>query len=505
MFRKYPKNISVFAGDESTLGSTFVKRGIQQYEPSFEGISPHYIDYLKNEYEKMTEEKQEEMASLKEFYETFGEVLTNISELKEGLRDDVVLHLKGTLDEHLLEAKVGEQAKVDYEKVLLQVQVLDRKIIGLRRDLDKSEKRSLAKRKMKNKEKSRRVEEVYITKIEDRCSEYEKLKVLAAFKEQQVLDELDFQVNKCNNDYIQNLRLVLLDYQSYFKKGLEIITQAVDDLEVPLHVEEFKISERKDSTEVLRVREIFKPTIPNTVFGQEVDVVMSRLNEPGKLPRCIELMLDYLSENCDAEGIFRKVGKQEVMEYLKRHMDQGKVESLSDIKNVHTVGSTLKAYVRTLPTALCPFDDFISISDIEDEKDALSTLQRKVYLLPQGKKYLLFALLTLLIKVSDMKATNKMSLSNLALVWAMNIIRPQTSDPIALIDITPKVNSICSLLLNHFTEIFPEEPRVEYVKLAPGVPSINSDDEGADYGVDSPVGEQRQDYGKDDDPEDLDY
>jgi len=147
----------------------------------------------------------------------------------------------------------------------------------------------------------------------------------------------------------------------------------------------------------------------------------------GLVPAVIDKCLQYLNnkESLETEGIFRISADQGVLISLKRRFDRGEDIDLTTY-DTHTVASVVKSYFRELPEPLLTFDLYdcfvasMGISETETRKQRLKKLLEE---LPKAHYVLFKKLAVFLWKVSKYADKNRMSTTNLGVVFGPNLCR----------------------------------------------------------------------------------
>jgi hypothetical protein len=185
------------------------------------------------------------------------------------------------------------------------------------------------------------------------------------------------------------------------------------------------------------VRERFEPidekpvesTVDTTesiglIFGVEAGLATqrSRLHDALHLPAVFVRCVQFLDMHAlETEGLYRTAGSLRQVQELKRKFDNASdvdLETLSDQVAVPTVSSLLKSYLRELPEPLIP--EFVAEElDIPDD-DALEITRDYVLesLADDSLRHIFRFLMLHLHRVSKRANMNKMTASNLALVFA---------------------------------------------------------------------------------------
>ena len=208
------------------------------------------------------------------------------------------------------------------------------------------------------------------------------------------------------------------------------------------------------------------------VFGAQLRyAVQQNIRTSSGLPLVVEQCIDYLYKHAlDVEGIFRLSGNSNDIQDLKRAYDrEEEVELESAVNDPSVVAGLLKQYLRELPQPLFTFDlydTFITAqqavttaeSKAEEQRVWLFTMRSLVAALPVENQAVLKHLLALLHEVNSRSAVNKMSSSNLAIVFAPNLLRMRSEEEsIAVVmEHTPVVNEIVKTLIERFEEFYSE-------------------------------------------------
>lgn len=238
------------------------------------------------------------------------------------------------------------------------------------------------------------------------------------------------------------------------------------------------------------------------MFGTDLAVQVVREGEglecvPDLVKRCVgAIRLRGLQEI----GIFRLPGRSTRVRELKQAFNTGQHPEVAG-EEVHVVASLLKQYLRELPEPLLTYANFQACLEVAkrlvtNENEALPLLQQIVAELPSAYAITLRFLCVFLWEVQDHSAVNKMTLPNLATVFAPSILIPrdQTDIPL-LMESTAMVHAITCVLVSRAPEVFarmppvpPTQPMVEAVsRLVPGdvasaelLQDVDMDDEAGD-------------------------
>ncbi|PRP88153.1 rho GTPase-activating protein 24-like [Planoprotostelium fungivorum] len=187
---------------------------------------------------------------------------------------------------------------------------------------------------------------------------------------------------------------------------------------------------------------------------------------PSVLKKTINWMDNYA---LDTEGIFRMSGSAGEIETYRHHFDKGKSVNFGTPAHSrdpqdpnppvdpHVVAGLLKLYLRELPEPLITYelyDAFLTVTDREDEgTEELTELVQK---LPLENQLVLKYLCGFLARVVQFSGVNKMTLSNLAIVFGPSLLRRKEHDPVRVITDNQRMNKVVELLINQQSKLFRE-------------------------------------------------
>lgn len=194
------------------------------------------------------------------------------------------------------------------------------------------------------------------------------------------------------------------------------------------------------------------------IMGVALETVMARPPERGRaVPKIFESIAQYIRENCatdDAEGVFRLSGSSSaVASYLAR-INAGMRVRFDD---VISAGAIFKAILRSMPKPLLTAELYDSWMKYREDPDKMKT--ECLPKLPQYNRFLLYMIVDLCCDVSKHAELNKMTMENLSIVFAPNILykNKNSNDPAAInqsnIAVSTLINNAKSIFENVATEI----------------------------------------------------
>jgi len=158
------------------------------------------------------------------------------------------------------------------------------------------------------------------------------------------------------------------------------------------------------------------------------------------------------------QGIFRLSGSAQHIQQLRKDFDKGEDVNLNEVDDPHVVAALLKLYLREMPDPPFPFALYDKLIETHTtyKDQALAKLTSLIdQELPIENKNLLRFLLKILHNVESNNVINKMTSSNLSIVFAPNMIRGPRETPQETFMHAPIINSITRLLIENYKTLLP--------------------------------------------------
>ncbi|ELP84019.1 hypothetical protein EIN_346660 [Entamoeba invadens IP1] len=212
------------------------------------------------------------------------------------------------------------------------------------------------------------------------------------------------------------------------------------------------------------------------VFGVLLESVPTMQN----VPFPVYELITYLTEKparVEAEGIFRISGKLEDINLIKKMFNKGEHVELTHY-DIHTVAAVLKAFFRELPDSLVKKEntDMIIATVQMDDKfypTKIKNIQNILSFLPPVYYSTLKMLLHYLRLVCDASAINKMNVSNISIIFGVNIFTG-----VNVVDMISSNNSDCfactRFLIENYKEVF-DTPHDNTFKTSLSLPSADQE------------------------------
>ena len=163
-------------------------------------------------------------------------------------------------------------------------------------------------------------------------------------------------------------------------------------------------------------------------FGVPLETGWNRVRATGEAHITTKMIDSLRRRALQEEGLFRLAGNKAEVRFLHLQADCGKPIDF-DACPIHDTSSLLKIFYRELPEPIIPFDSYDAVvgaartTDDDDHEGLLDKLRHFVSSLPEVNKVFLHELFEFMNEVVSHAEVNKMSLRNLVIVWAPNLLR----------------------------------------------------------------------------------
>ena len=158
------------------------------------------------------------------------------------------------------------------------------------------------------------------------------------------------------------------------------------------------------------------------------------------------------------DGVYRQSGNLSHIQKIRFQVDQGNLAILETVDDVHVLTGALKLFFRELKEPLILWDvvdKLLLACNHQSKKVKLKQMKDCIMSLPQAHRATLAYLLRHLLRVTELKGTNRMQIPNLAIVFGPTLMWPPSnlvSHNLALSMM--QQNIIVEALLNNVESIF---------------------------------------------------
>ncbi|KAG2375350.1 hypothetical protein C9374_009973 [Naegleria lovaniensis] len=195
----------------------------------------------------------------------------------------------------------------------------------------------------------------------------------------------------------------------------------------------------------------------SNVFGKKLP------SDPNDLPPFVIKAMEHLEKHgLNVEGIFRISPKKSDEEEVIRELENNiKFDVPYEKYEIHLASSLLKLYLRELCDPLLTYEQygmFIAAERIPDPEPRLMMIQKVIKFLPPTNFKIMKNLCLFLKRVAANSAVNKMSPSNLAIVFAPNLLKSDLpQNHMEILQDSKYSNSLMTTLIESAESIFMQD------------------------------------------------
>lgn len=179
------------------------------------------------------------------------------------------------------------------------------------------------------------------------------------------------------------------------------------------------------------------------------------------VPLLIHKCAEFIRKHGLSEvGVFRLPGQATRVQEMREIFNQGVQYDFEDSEDVHTVASLLKLYLRELPVPLVEFSLYDSFSKATrwyntKPEETVKEFRRLLLKLNKWNYNLLKYITRLLHEVRMNSEMNKMTASNLGTVFGPNLLRPESEDPLIMMECAAVLTTFVVVLIENQETLFP--------------------------------------------------
>uniref|UniRef100_H3DAG3 Rho GTPase activating protein 1 n=1 Tax=Tetraodon nigroviridis TaxID=99883 RepID=H3DAG3_TETNG len=246
-----------------------------------------------------------------------------------------------------------------------------------------------------------------------------------------------------------------INYVSYLSELEDVVK--CDQLLIPAPVKEYdkKLRASMKPSSQPPMSPPHSPPLPNQVFGVSLQLLRHRSSDDDCVPVVMRDTICFLSEQgLEIEGIFRRSANVTLVKEIQHRYNSGETVQFSETEDVHLAAVILKTFLRELPEPLLTYklyNDIVNFSSVPSDSQ-VTAMKALVESLPEENYESLRYLITFLVQVSDNSERNKMTNSNLAVVFP-NLLWGQ-DNAMTLSAIGP-INNFTRTLLDQHHLVFP--------------------------------------------------
>ncbi|CAL8289463.1 unnamed protein product [Lota lota] len=216
-----------------------------------------------------------------------------------------------------------------------------------------------------------------------------------------------------------------INYVSYLSELEEVVK--CDQLVIPARVQEYdnKLRASLKPSAQPPMSPPHSPPLPNQLFGVPLAVLRQRSPDGDPVPVVMKDTINFLSERgLEIEGIFRRSANVTLVKEVQLRYNSGEAVSFYEMEDFHLAAVILKTFIRELPEPLLTYqlyNDVVNFAAVPSENQA-AAMKALVASLPEENYASLRYLITFLAQVAANSEINKMTNSNLAVVFGPNLL-----------------------------------------------------------------------------------
>ncbi|XP_043562163.1 rho GTPase-activating protein 1 isoform X1 [Chiloscyllium plagiosum] len=216
-----------------------------------------------------------------------------------------------------------------------------------------------------------------------------------------------------------------------------------------------RFDERIQAAQRLKPQEP-KKQLPHQQFGIPLQELREKDPEHKAIPLVMEQTSAYIRKHgLNKEGIFRRSANMYLVKEVLEKYNNGVLVDFETYNDVHLAAVMLKTFLRELPEPLLTYNLYnkvVSLGKVPQNKQ-IEAIVEMIQFLPEDNYTVLHYLVEFLGEIADNSDLNKMTASNLALVFGPALLWAKDA-AISLNAINP-INNFTQLLFENYIEIFP--------------------------------------------------
>ncbi|XP_061833708.1 rho GTPase-activating protein 1 isoform X2 [Nerophis lumbriciformis] len=216
-----------------------------------------------------------------------------------------------------------------------------------------------------------------------------------------------------------------INYVSYLSELDDVVK--CEQLIIPVRVKEYdnKLRASLKSPSQLPLSPPRSPPLPNQVFGVSLELLRKMSTDGEPVPVVMRDTISFLTEQgLEIEGIFRRSANVTLVKDVQLRYNSGAAVNFQEMEDVHLAAVILKTFLRELPEPLLTYqlyNDIVNFTSVPTESQ-VTVMKTLVESLPEENYASLRYLIKFLAQVSANSDVNKMTNSNLAVVFGPNLL-----------------------------------------------------------------------------------
>ncbi|CAM5121533.1 unnamed protein product [Eretmochelys imbricata] len=168
-----------------------------------------------------------------------------------------------------------------------------------------------------------------------------------------------------------------------------------------------------------------RPPLPNQQFGVSLQHLREKSSDQAPVPLVVRETIAYLREHAlTKEGIFRRSASTQIVKEVQQKYNMGIPMDFQQYEDIHLAAVILKTFLRELPEPLLTFSLYNHVVNFQnmEESNRVDVVRKTLQTLPEENYQVLCFLMAFLAEVSSHSDVNKMTNTNLAVVFGPNLL-----------------------------------------------------------------------------------
>jgi len=192
------------------------------------------------------------------------------------------------------------------------------------------------------------------------------------------------------------------------------------------------------------------------IFGSTIGAIANR--DGTEVPIFLSSIIRQISLHLHTPGLYRQNGNLATIQSLRMMVDDGQLDCIEAVKNIHILTGLLKLFFRELQEPLIPWTILLQMVAVmeqnKDKDDMINNMASIIYDMPRHSSSSLFEVLDHLSAVACLNNVNSMNAENLAIVLGPTLTWSQEKikrDNISVLMF--KQNSVIEFLITNCRDI----------------------------------------------------
>jgi len=212
--------------------------------------------------------------------------------------------------------------------------------------------------------------------------------------------------------YYANAQIKYLEKQRDQWKGFLTLVEDKEDVIIKQKI-------RKNKLEAIK---------KNSIFSLPLDKIMELQKDTHpdlKIPFILQFLINTVYEmgGLQTEGILRLATNNAILNEIKSSLELGEFD-VNFNNDPNLPACLIKNWLKSIATPIIPQDYYITLLELEDINDILIVIKK----FPEINRQVLYHIVDFARKIAEHEPINRMSISNLVIVFAPNLFKNSIGD-----------------------------------------------------------------------------